>query len=148
MALLGFVVLFGVRALKKRITYPRTGFVKYRGLAGKPWLLVLITGAIAMPMGILFNLLLRHSRYSVNAALISVMWGLLYAFATKLDEAWRWVVLAVIVSGPVVISELPLDPLWLDMLPFGFLGLIFLVSGGIALCLYLRRSQPPKKEAE
>jgi hypothetical protein len=148
LALLFFVVWFGVKALKERITYRRTGFVKYRGLAGKPWLTALIAGAIGAPIAILFNLLLRHSRYSVKAALISVTWGLLYAFATKLDEPWRWVVLAVMVSGPVVISELPLDPLWLDTLPVGFLGLIFFVSGGIALCLYLRRSLPPKQEAE
>jgi hypothetical protein len=147
-ALLGFVVLGGTEALKRRVTYLRTGFVKYRGLAGKPWIAGLIAGVTAMPAALLFYLLLRHSRYSVTVALESAIWGVLYAFATKLDEAWRWVVLAVIVLGPLAISMLPLDRASLQGLPMAFMGLTLLVSGGIAFCLYLRRTQPSGREVE
>jgi hypothetical protein len=76
------------------------------------------------------------------------MWGLFYAFATRLDEAWRWVVLVVMVTGPVAISMLPLEREWLETLSAGFLGLTLLVSGLIALSLYLRRTRPPEREAE
>jgi hypothetical protein len=147
-ALLGFVVLGGKKVLRERITYPRTGFVKYRGLAGKPWLLGLIAGATAIPATIFFYFLLRHSSYSVTGAVASAMWALLYAFATRLAEAWRWVVLAVIVLGPLAISMLPLDRASLQGLPMAFMGLTLLVSGVIAFCLYLRRTQPSGREVE
>jgi len=148
LALLLFVLLGGVRAPKERITYRRTGVVKYRGLAGKPWLIVLISGAIAVPLGLLSGLLLRHSKFPVPVALGSAAWGLFYAFATRLEEAWRWVVLVVMVGGPVAICTLPLDREWLETLSIGFLGLTLLVSGGIAFYLYLRRTPPPEREAE
>jgi hypothetical protein len=149
-AVLGFVVFYGVRILKKRITYPRTGFVKYRGLAGKPWITGAIAGAIAIATAIFFWFLSRrfHFTLSVTVALASGGWGFLYALATKPDAVWRWIVFSVILVGPVAISTLPLDRLWLDTLPIGFLGLTFLVSGGITLYLYLRRTRPPEQEAE
>jgi hypothetical protein len=144
---LGLLVFSGVAALKKRVTYPRTGFVKYRGLA-RGWVAGLIAGAIAIPAGILSAYLARGSSLTMTVAVGSVMWALLYACATRLAEAWRWVVLVVMVAGPVVISTLPLDHGWRDTLSMGFLGLTFLVSGVIALCLYLRRTRPPDQEAE
>jgi hypothetical protein len=147
-ALLGFVVLCGVRVLKKRITYPRTGFVKYRGLAGKPWVVSAIAGAIAIPVTIYSVFLWRHLPFSVMVAVESSMWGLLYAFATKLDRAYRWIALVVMVAGPVAISTLPLDHEWLGGLHVGFLGLTLFVSGVITLYLYLRRTQPAEQEAE
>ncbi len=149
-ALVGFVVLCGVRVLKKRITYPRTGFVKYRGLAGKPWVTGAIAGAIAIPVAISFAFLWRHFRFSetVVVAVVSAMWGLLYAFATRLDRAYRWVVLGVMVAGPVAISTLPLDHEWLGALHNGFMGLTLFVSGVITLYLYLRRTRPAEQEAE
>jgi len=146
--LLGFVVLCGTRVLKKRITYPRTGYVRYRGLAGKPWLAGLIAASTAIPGTLLFYLLLRHTRYSVTAASLSVILGLMYALGTKLDEAWRWVFLAVIVLGPVLISMLPLDRASVQGLPTAFIGLTYFVSGVTALCLYLRRTRPPEQESE
>ena len=147
-ALVAFVVSGGTRALKKRITYPRTGFVKYQGLAGKPWLLGMIAAACAIPAAIFFYFVLRHSRYSVTAAVESAMLGLLYALVTRLEEAWRWVVLAAIVFGPVAISMLPLDRASIQGLPMAFIGLTLFVSGVIALTLYLRRTRPAEREAE
>jgi hypothetical protein len=148
-ALPSFVVLFGVRALKERITYRRTGFVKYRGPAGKRLTAGLIAGAIGMPAALLLVFyLVLHSGYSAAAAVRSAMWGLLYAFGTRLGEAWRWVVLAVILLGPVAISMLPLDRASAQGLPTAFMGLTLLVSGGIAFYLYLRRTRRPEQEAE
>jgi hypothetical protein len=147
-ALLGFVVFGGARALKKRITYPRTGFVKYRGLAGKPWVTGMIAGALSIPATILYAFLWRRFKFSVPVALDSAAWGLMYAFVTGMDGAWRWVLLAVMVVGPVVISMLPVGREWLDAPWVGFLGLTYFVSGMIALSLYLRRTRPPDPEAE
>lgn len=139
------VVVYGQKALKKRITYPRTGFVKYRSSRAKSWIAGVIGGVVGVSAAIF---LLRHFTFSGTVAVGSAMWGLFYAFATRLDEAYRWVVLVVMVAGPVAISTLPLHRQWLDMLPMEFLGLTLFVSGGITLCLYLRRTRPPEQEAE
>lgn len=146
-ALVGFVVMFGVRALKNRITYPRTGFVKYRGLAGKAWLTGLIACAISVSVAILVAHLWHHLRFSAWVALYSAGWGLLYALLTRMEGGWRWVLLAAMVVGPVAISTLPLDGYWLEDLPVAWIGLTYFVSGVIALCLYLRRTQPAEEGA-
>ncbi len=138
-------IFYSVRVLKKRITYPRTGFVKYRDLAAKPWIAGAIAGAIAIAVGLFVRPRLTSS---MMAAVASVMFGLLYALGTRLDEWWRWVVLVVMVGGGVAISTLPLDREWQGALHLGFQGLTLFVSGGIALCLYLRRTRPPEQEAE
>jgi positive regulator of sigma E activity len=142
------VVRYGRGILKKRITYPRTGFVKYRGLAGKPWLASLLACAIATPSTILSYLLFRHSSASVIVAVIAAGFGFLYVLGSRLDAAWRWVVLVVMVVGPVAISTLALDREWQHALSIGFLGLTYFVSGVIAFCLYLRRTRPAEQEAE
>jgi hypothetical protein len=140
------VVLYGQKILKKRITFPRTGFVKYRPVGAKPWIVGAITGALGVAAAIF---VLRRFSFSLNVAVASAMWGLFYAFATKLEGgAWRWVVLVVMVGGPVAISTLPLDREWLETLSFGFLGLTLFVSGGITLYLYLRHTRPSEQEAE
>jgi hypothetical protein len=147
-AALGLLVFYGERLLKKRITYPRTGFVKYRGLAGKPWIAGVIAGALAIPATIFSVILWRHLTYSVMVAVESAMLALLYALATRLAEPWRWVVLAVMIGGPVGISTLPLDHQWLGALHLGLLGLTLFVSGTIALYLYLHRTRPAEEAAE
>jgi len=147
MALLGFVVLYGVRALKKRITYPRTGFVKYRPTGAKPWIVLVIASVLVSAADVYVSRRLTPPE-TVMTALASTLWGLFYAFATRLDRAYRWVVLVVMVAGPVAISRLPLDREWLETLPMGFLGLALFVSGGITLYLYLRRTRPAEQEAE
>jgi hypothetical protein len=142
------VVRYGSGILKKRITYPRTGFVKYRGLAGKPWLASLLACAIAIPVTIFSYLLFRHSSASVIVAVAAAGFGFLYVLGSRLDAAWRWVVLVVMVVGPVAISTLALDREWQHALSIGFLGLTYFLSGVIAFCLYLRRTRPPEQEAK
>jgi len=138
-------IFYSVRVLRKRITYPRTGFVKYRDLAPKPW----IMGAIGLVIGIaVYTFVFRRFSFSLTVGVASAMFGLLYVLGTRLDEWWRWVVLVVLVGGPVAISTLPLDRQWLDALSVGFMGLTLFVDGGITLYLYLRRTRPPKQEAE
>lgn len=147
-AALVLLVFYSVRLLKKRITYPRTGFVKYRGRAGKAWAAGAIAAAVAILVVILSVSLLRHLTYSVWVAVEATMWALLYAMATRLAEPWRWVVLAVMIGGPVAISTLPVDREWLGALHNGYIGLTLFVSGTIALYLYLHRTRPPEQEAE
>jgi hypothetical protein len=150
LAALTFGLLYGYKALKKRITYPRTGYVKYRR-AGKRVRRIagMLTG---LATGFATNFVLRpFASQSYETALMvwtSVGWGLLYIFVTRMDEAWRWVVLVALIVAPPVVATLPLGRLWLHTLPFVLQGLIFFVSGAIALALYLRRNPVPEQVAE
>ena len=142
----GLIVLYGMWALRRRITFPRTGFVKYRGL-GKPSLGGLLAAAIAAPVSIFYYFLLRHSSVSLTLALGCAGFALLYAFATRMDAAWEWIVLVMMVTGPVAISTLPIDRELNQGLSIGFLGLTLFVSGAITLYLYLHRTRPPEEGA-
>jgi hypothetical protein len=144
----GAIVLFGMWTLKSRITFPRTGYVKYRGLS-KPWVGAAIAAVIAVPMTMFTSFLSRHSSSSASlpVAVGSAGFALVYAFATRMEAAWNWVVLVVMVAGPVAISKLPIDRQWGQGPSLGFLGLTFLVSGAITLYLYLHRTRPPDEGA-
>jgi hypothetical protein len=150
-AALLFVVLYGQKALKKRITYPRTGYVKYRDTGTGAWRIVagLLT-AVVVALAVVFV----SQRFALPSfkvmviALGSAGWGLMYALMTRLDAAWRWVVLVTMIVAPPAVAMLPLDPSWRDHLPFVLQGLIFMVSGAISLALYLRRNPPPEQVAE
>jgi hypothetical protein len=64
-----------------------------------------------------------------------------------MDAAWNWVVLVVMVVGPVAIYRLPIDRQWNRAPSIGFLGLTFFVSGAITLYLYLNRNRLPEDGA-
>ncbi|HUZ47187.1 MAG TPA: hypothetical protein VMW54_11185 [Terriglobia bacterium] len=151
MGTFGLAVHYGKKALKKHITYPRTGYVKYRQTPKGVWRIV--AGALtAVVVALAVAFVSRHSAFPsftmVVIALTSAGWGLAYAMLTRLDAVWRWVVLVVLVAAPPAVTMLPLDPLWRDHLPFVLQGLIFMVSGTIGLALYLRRNPLPQEDAE
>ena len=135
------------RALRARITYPRTGYVRYRRTM--PWIAG-VTGA-AFAFGIGFGL--RHLAPNFSAEgwmplVSSALWGLLYALMTQMDAAWRWIVLIALVAVPPAIATLPLSRLWLNTLPYLAQGVIFSLSGAITLTLYLRQNPVPEQVAE
>jgi len=142
------LAVYGQRVLRERITYPRTGFVKYRGLTGRPWLAGTLAAAAAGPATILYARLLRRSSASMIVAVAVASCAFLYAFGSRMGAAWRWIALVVMVGGPVAISTLQADHAWEQALSIGFLGLTYFVSGLIAFSLYLRRTRPPEQEAE
>lgn len=145
------VVHYVKKALKKRITHPRTGYVKYRQTTKGVWRIVeaiLVAVAVALAVVFVSQRFALPSFKMVIIALTSVAWGLMYAMLTRLDEPWRWVVLVALVAAPPTVAMLPLAPLWRDHLPFVLQGLIFMISGAIALTLYLRRNPVPEQVAE
>ncbi len=147
---LAVAYLYGYKALKKRITYPRTGYVKYR--SNRITIRISIAGLTAVAVAIAAVFLLRHpASYPPNMvkmALASAGWGLFYAFTTRMDSVWRWVVLLALLVIPPSVTTLPMGPLWSDTLPFVLQGLIFAISGLIALALYLRQHPVPECGAE
>jgi hypothetical protein len=150
-AALACVVVFGPKALKKRLTYPRTGYVKYRRTRSRVWRLaggVLAAAVVALAAAFLLRRYASPSSKVMLIALTSAGWGGIYAGITRLDAAWRWVALGVLVVAPPAVTALPLHPVWRDGLPIIALGLVFLVSGAISLALYLRRNPVPEQAAE
>ena len=147
---LAVAYLYGYTALKRRITYPRTGYVKYR--PNRITIRIAIAGLTAVAIAIAAVFLLRHmASYPPNMvkmAFASAGWGLFYAFTTRMDSVWRWVVLLALLVIPPAVTTLPMGPLWSDTLPFVLQGLIFAISGLIALALYLRRSPAPEQGTE
>ena len=145
-ATLACVVFYAPKALKKRLTYRRTEYVKYRQsrvrvIAG------LLAGIAATIATVLIVRGFEHHSFEIGGiALASTAWGVFYVFLTRLDAAWRWVVLVALIAAPPIVATFPLSHLWLDT--FVVEGLIFIVSGVIALTLYLRRNPVPEKAGE
>jgi hypothetical protein len=150
-ATFGFAVLYGQKVLRKRITHPRTGYVKYQSSRRQVWRIAAgLVAAVAVPIATAFVLrrLEPHSSEVVDMAKISAAFGLGYVFITRMDAAWRWVVPVALIVAPPAVATVPLGRLWLGNLPIVLMGLIFFVSGAITLTLYLRRNPLPGQVAE
>lgn len=159
-AALTLLGLYSIVALRKRITFPRTGYVKYRRGGIKAFFLGLAAGAA---FAALFGAVLLvhhvlphfapHSFEGGAPVWTSGCWALFFAFCyaqmTRMDAAWRWITLvAMIVLPPALVSAFPLSRAWADALAFGLTGSILIVSGAITLTLYLRRNPVPEQVAE
>jgi hypothetical protein len=143
-----FLGHYGQKSLRKRITYPRTGYVKYREVGTRVWRGWLTAGGIAVACVYIFRHTKPHFFEIAAVALASAAWGLIYALVTRLEAPWRWIVLAALIVAPQVVATLPLGQLWSDKLPFMLQGLILFVSGAITLALYLRRNPVPEQVGE
>jgi hypothetical protein len=141
-------VLYGIRALKARITYPRTGYVKYRGTRARVVAILLTVAPATIAWNFIFRYLAHHSLDIVRTALVSAAWGLVYVAATRMDAGWRWIFLIVLIVVPPVVATLPLNHSWSVTLQALVPGPVFFVSGAITLALYLYRNKLPEKAAE
>ncbi|MGA2570330.1 MAG: hypothetical protein ABSF23_07405 [Terracidiphilus sp.] len=160
------VIHYGSKAIKKHITYPRTGFVEYRaeyrtmrGLAGF---------AIAAATAALVSAgLVVGARHHFSLSTPFFLFGFVFAagyiqFARKMP--WKWIVFLAMIAGTLAIALLPAELLdrlaghshfgsalssqalgafWLTWVIFGAL---FLISGITTFWLYLRHTQAPLPE--
>ena len=158
------VIHYGSKAIKNRITYPRTGFVSY-DRRSQYWL------PMAVGVGtssLLAAVLIFAGRHAANVAPLSLA-GLVFAAAylrIARTVRWKWAVFGAMLGGAVVIAALPIDLLealanhtgsgtvippslvgafWLSILLYG--GLLTL-SGGISFWLYLRHTKAPVMASE
>ena len=161
------VTTFGYKAIKKHVTYPRTGFVKYRA-PGKTWrMIVAMIGAFVAAV-LAASLYAARSHWNMTSTLPAVL-GLLvaagYAFGVGRTARWKWAVAVSILLGSIVIAALPTDLTgmiasgsWMTasypaesigtfLLCIILYGAMFLISGGITFWLYLRHTQAPTEEA-
>jgi hypothetical protein len=164
-AFVGLVLLirYGSKAVKTRITYPRTGFVEYR----RRW----HTSAIAAAAGALATVGLavafrRNWDISMTASLTGLVFAAACAYHFARAVRWKWVIVGGMAVAWFVIAYLPADVLvalgrdWsmahpdrakLDgtiLLSLMVYGTMLLISGGISLWLYLRHTQAPAQEGQ
>jgi hypothetical protein len=158
------IIHYGSKAIKNRITYPRTGFVDYR--RDQYWIPMGISAAISALMGAgLYMAARRHWEIATPYSLFGLLIAASYIRIAR-TVPWKWIVFAVMVAGALAIAALPADLLeafanhnsltpavparavgafWLTFILYGF---AFLISGGISFWLYLRHTQAPGQEGQ
>ena len=147
--IIGGVLLarWAVAAVKRRVTYPRTGFVAYRKASGsRRWL----AGVIAAGMALLFTIFARREPVVLSwiPLLIGLIMGLgLISFAYRFKLGRYYVLAACSLLAGLAAALLTQDETAGSALYFGVLGLAMCLSGGLTLWDYLRRTQPPAEEA-
>jgi len=152
--LVACVSYWGQRAIRRHITYPRSGYVK-PWMDTIPWMGFLLTGLLLVAI---FAVGTRHDR--VSLALLMMTVPLSYAYGVARLDRRKWPVLVVQVLGLLVISLVPASvfrslvlatvgsrSLWpvrvMDIFGYIVVSLVFfsltlLASSGITLYLYIR----------
>ena len=167
------VIDFGSKAIKKHITYPRTGFVEYRTrlMTKRGWeFLAIAFGAASF----LFVGMIAVARHDLSVFSLVPMFGFVFAvrylrFARTAH--WKWMVLLAMIAGASGVGALPLQLLdslagrlglqsaiqskagaalyraigaiWLE---FAMVGALFMLSGAVTFWFYLRHTQAPVPE--
>lgn len=158
-----FLIPYGVKAVKTRMTYPRTGFVEYR----KRWDTSAIAGAMgAMVTAGLWVAFRRRWDISMLGSLTGLAFAASYAYHFASAVRWKWVIVGAMVAASFVIAFLPADVLGAlgsdspvahpdraklggaILLSLMVCGTMLLISGGISLWLYLRHTQAPAQEGQ
>lgn len=146
------IIKYGSLAIKKHITYPRTGFVEYRKQDRMSRFI--IGGAVGglTPVGICIAIQ-RHWDLTILVSFFGLLLAGGYAYGVARTVRWKWSVALVMAFVSVLISVYPRIWLWVDdtwigafWLTFMLDGALMLISGGISLWLYLCHTQAPAQE--
>ncbi len=164
--LMCLIIHYGSKAIKKHITFPRTGFVEYRkrDTFWSPLIIAMAVSALAS-VG-LFIALRRHWNMTTPASLIGLVFAASYAYGIAGTVRWKWVLVWAMTFGSLVIAILPANLVgalanhsWVTalfpakvvgafMLSMMLYGTMLSISGGISFWLYLRHTQAPAQEAQ
>lgn len=152
-AILIAIIHFGSKAIKERITNPRTGFVEYRNSRLSAISGAVVSALLAAAIVVVHRL---HWKITAPAALYGLILAAGYAWRLALTVRWKWAIAALMAVGSLTIAFLPADLITsvagrslLGPLLFVFLlcGTLLLSSGGITFWFYLRHTHPPAQEA-
>jgi len=154
----GFVILvaFGglfvsraVKAVKNRVTYPRTGYVSYRypGSSGRPWIIGAGVGITLAVLGIVLSKAHAPTWLGSMSMVQGLILGAVLLYIGNRLGLTRFYVLAFLSAliGVVVALNGFGDALG-SAAYFGEMGLVLTVSGLFTLRAYLRQTQPPIEE--
>jgi hypothetical protein len=146
---------WGVKAIKKYITYPRTGYVAFRPVT-KSWALPVVLILSATVAASVTYFVIRFVRWhdatalqrAVTITLLVVPYGW-FVFRLGGEHRWKWVVLTFLAAGLVAISfAVPGDMIAYCRAAFPFVGFVWVASGVATLYLYLRCTQAPSRDTE
>jgi hypothetical protein len=169
LGVLGVLVHLGSKAIKKRLTYPRTGFAEPRCTnSGGKWV---VLGAIMVISGLFSALiaLMALRRLSGGPALVGcggVLVAVAFAIGIGKRVPWKRWVAAIFGLGSMVIAFVPAGrlasvfqgvpiPKMLSPSVAGalfiedaWIGVVFLTSGLITLRQYIRSTRPAEPDSE
>jgi len=152
------VLVFGYgvrRVIKRRLTWPRTGYVAYPH-SRKWWITLVASSLLAITIGVGFECLMgfarRHHAMSVPEITTLVLYILLYAFWVFLmnrEHPWKWLVLFFMALGLLTLALIvPGDFHRFEQLMLLLVGFAWLMSGAGTLWSYIRRTKPASPETE
>lgn len=151
--LMSGIIKYGSEAIKRRITYPRTGFVEYRK-RDSVWRPMLLSAPIAalVAAGVAVAAR-RHWEMTAPWALYGLAFSAVYAYRFARSVRWKWAVAGIMACGALVIAFLPTDHIGGPLIgafaaSMTLFGAALLVSGGLSLRLYVRHTQPPSPEGQ
>lgn len=134
----------GIRLIKRRVTWPRTGYMVSRGLA-RTRMTAFLGGAaavVALYMAFRFRLITDIPRL-----VAPVVFVLLYgAWVFRFGHGHRWKPFVPLVMAAELAVIALAAPARLGALWPCFFGLTWLASGLITLYLYIRHTHPPAPE--
>jgi hypothetical protein len=146
------------RSIKKRITWPRTGYVAYpRG--GKSWWVarskILVT--LVVGLGLAFAVGIARWRHLISMGNARVdgltvfsvaMYGS-WVFRMGKEHWWKWLVWLFMILGVLTIALMvPGDFNNWDRPPVLLIGLLWLGSGAATLYSYIHHTKPATPETE
>jgi hypothetical protein len=154
----GFIILvaFGgspvsraVKAVKNRITYPRTGYVSYRrpGSSGRPYVIGASVGIGLAVLGIILSKVHTPAWLGSMSMVQGLILGavLLY-LGHKLGLARFYVLAFLSALIGVIVALNGFDEALGSAAYFGAMGLVLTASGLFTLRTYLSQTQPPVEE--
>ncbi len=103
------LIHYGSKAIKKHITYPRTGFVQYsrRDTVWRPMIISFAVSVVAAV--VLFFAIRHHLSMTTPASLMGLVFAASYAYGFARTVRWKWMVVWVMIAGSIVIALLPAD---------------------------------------
>lgn len=146
------IVYLGQKLMKERITYRRTGYVKYRSSKVKTAISTVIGFVVAGVVVVALSILWRppqRDRYLILLA--GLGFAFLYAYfliyLTKMYYVWRYLVALCLAVGPfAVYSAFPNVHGISNLSSGGVLGSCFLASGVITFWSYLHHTKPAEMQ--
>jgi hypothetical protein len=154
----GFVILvaFGglfvsraVKAVKNRVTFPRTGYVSYRrpGSSGRPYVIGASVGIVLAVLGIILSKVHAPTWLGSIAIVQGLILGagLLYmGYRLGLTRFYALAFLSALIG--VVVALNGFDEALGSAAYFGEMGFVLTASGLFTLRTYLSQTQPPVEE--
>lgn len=123
------LIYFAGKALKRYVTYPRTGFVAYPDTAGRR-MAPLIAAGVAVAAALGAAAVVRGGlRMATMLGAVNVLF---YLVAAQPLRPWKYGFLLLIAAGALWVA---------DAYAVLFFGLAFLASGATTLTLYLRQTR-------